>query len=301
MMPIAEKPKILIIDDQKVNLETLEQLLHSDYAIMTATDGDEGIRMALAKNPDLILLDLAMPDPNGYTVLKELKESAQTMHMPVIIFSGNDDIDAEEKSLLFGAADYLSKPLRPIVVKARIRTQIDNVRLRSEVARLDLSDMLTGIANLRSFEVRMKIEWAHAVREQLPLSLLFIDVDGFREYNDQFGHPQGDELLKEVARTLDGTIKRASDLVARIRGKLFGVLLWNTDEEAARVVASRVQDSIAEMVVPTISGTWTATTVSIGLAARVPEPGEKVDLLAKKALGNLSSARDRGGNRLVVE
>jgi diguanylate cyclase (GGDEF)-like protein len=296
----TQRPQVLVIDDQKVNLDTLTQLLRGEYEIRTTDNGDEGIRIARAEHPDLILLDILMPDPDGYTVLKELKESVSTQDIPVIIVSGSEEENAEERGLLLGAADYVLKPIRPIIVKSRIRTQLENARLRQEVARLDPSDPLTGLANLRSFEVRMKIEWAHAVREKAPLALLFIDVDGFRVYNDQFGHPQGDTLLKEVAKTLDNTIKRASDFLARIEGDLFGVLLWNSDNEAATIVASRIQDAIAEMVVPTISGAWTVATVSIGIASLEPQPGDEIETLAKRSLSSLSSAKDFGGNRLVV-
>jgi diguanylate cyclase (GGDEF)-like protein len=297
----TEKPRILAIDDQQVNLDTLKHLFHADYEVLTTNDGDEGIRLARALTPDLILLDILMPAPDGYTVLRELKESALTRDIPIIIISGSEEDDAEEKGLLLGAVDYIAKPIRPVVVKARIRTHLENARLRNEVARLDLNDVLTGIASMRNFEIRMKIEWAHAVREKAPLSLLFIEVDNFRVYNEQFGHPQGDELLKEVARTLSQTIKRASDLVARVRGKLFGVLLWNTDAQAATVVATKIQDAIAEMVVPTISNTWTATTASIGLASKIPEPMEKVESLAKEAINRLATAREAGGDRLMAE
>ncbi|MDR2197460.1 MAG: diguanylate cyclase [Coriobacteriales bacterium] len=295
------KPKVLIVDDQRFNLETLGQLLRSEYEILVADSGDEGIRLALAEHPDLILLDIMMPDPDGYTVLKELKESTSTRDIPVIVISGSDTAQAEEKGLLLGAIDYISKPIRPIIVKSRIRTQLENSRLRREVEALNLNDLLTGLPNLRSFEVRLKIEWAHAVREKAPLSILFIDIDDFRAYNDKFGHPQGDLLLKEVAGALAHTIKRASDFLARIEEDLFGVLLWNTDGQAAKIVVSRIQDAIAEMAVPTLSGSWTVATVSIGLAWQTPGPKDEIEPLLKQAISRLSLAQDDGGNRLVIE
>ena len=180
--------------------------------------GTRGSALALAQAeppPDLILLDVMMPGMDGYEVCRRLKGHAATANIPVLFVSSRDEEEDEARGLSLGAIDYIVKPIRPSIVQARVRNHLDLKRSRDLLQRLTTQDHLTGISNRRRFDDFLDMEWRRAAREQAPISLIAIDIDHFKAYNDHYGHPGGDQCLIEVARTLATCVTRPCDLVAR--------------------------------------------------------------------------------------
>jgi diguanylate cyclase (GGDEF)-like protein len=265
------KSGILVVDDEQSNILVLKKILSPEYTVFTAKSGEE-VPERIRKNlPDLILLDLVLPGIDGFEVLRRLKEDPETMNIPVIIISGLEDETDEEKGLLMGAVDYIIKPFKHTIILARVKTHLQIVRQIRMIERLGLVDPLTDIANRRCFDDRIIIEWRRAQRGHKSLAFLMMDIDKFKNYNDTWGHPQGDALLKSVARVFSAAARRSGDLAARIGGEEFGLLLTDTDLDAAIKIAEDIRAHVEQLIVPTADGkTETRVTVSIGAASCRP-------------------------------
>ena len=194
---------ILVVDDSPDNLQVLAAVLKQDFKVKVAINGERALALATAPEPpDLILLDVMMPGMDGYEVCTRLKQNPATARIPVLFVSSRDDEEDEAHGLSLGAIDYIVKPIRPSIVQARVRNHIELKRSRDLLERLTLQDHLTGIGNRRCFDDALDLEWQRAARAQAPLSLIAIDIDHFKAYNDHYGHPGGDQCLVQVARTL---------------------------------------------------------------------------------------------------
>ncbi|MCL2092820.1 MAG: diguanylate cyclase [Treponema sp.] len=298
-MDELKKHSILMVDDQQTNIDTLRAILEPDYIMYSANDGPSAIQAAEAYLPDLILLDIVMPQMDGYTVISRLKNSKVTQNIPVIFLTGLDSDREEEKGLDLGAADYIVKPFHLGNVKLRIKKQIETLVLLRSVERLSMIDQLTDLSNRRGFESRLNSEWARALREKAHLSILFIDVDKFKGYNDRFGHQQGDIALKALARVLSETLKRPGDFSARWGGEEFVALLTNTNLEGSINVAEQIRASIEEVKIPSVDDGASHITVSIGI--KTLEPGHKstVEEFIAAADSALYKAKESGRNRVA--
>ena len=261
----AKKNSLLIVDDEKSNILALTRILSQAYTIYAAKNGQDAIETAAEHMPDVILLDILMPEMDGYDVLAALKGSEKTRAIPVIIITGLDSPEDEEKGLALGAADYISKPFSPAIVKLRVQNQIQILNYIYTIKNLSLLDQLTGIANRRSFDERLRLEWGRAIRTETPISILILDLDNFKTYNDTYGHMQGDMLLQAVAKLFAHELKRAGDFIARWGGEEFIALLAHTDWGGALDVAERIRMHVEDAVIPLADGHATKTTVSIGI------------------------------------
>jgi diguanylate cyclase (GGDEF)-like protein len=294
--------RILVVDDERSNLMVLSGILSADYTIFTAKTGEEALSRVAEDPPDLILLDIILPGMDGFEVLRRLKESPDTRMIPVIIITDLHSDEDEERGLLLGAVDYIAKPFKNAIVIARVKTHIQIVHQFRMIERLGLIDPLTNIPNRRCFDDRMGIEWRRAVRERKLLSFLMMDVDKFKDYNDTWGHPQGDALLKAVSRIFTAAARRPGDLAARIGGEEFGVILPDTDLKAALKVAEDIRSRVERCRIPTADGkTETHTTVSIGAASLVPTADMLVSDFISTADRRLYAAKDGGRNRICSE
>jgi len=261
---------ILIVDDEKANIIALSHILSPTYDIYTSRNGQGAIEIAMEYLPSIILLDILMPGMDGYTVIEELKSNEKTRDIPVIFITGLDNAEDEKKGLSLGAADYISKPFNPAVVELRVLNQIKIVNQISLINKLSITDQLTGIPNRRSFDNQMEREWLRSAREKVPLSMMMIDVDSFKNYNDSFGHQQGDVALQTVATTMIKTLKRPADFVARWGGEEFAILLPNTATAGAVKIAEQIRKNVEQTPIPLLSGDITNATVSIGLHTMIP-------------------------------
>ncbi|MDR0877595.1 MAG: diguanylate cyclase [Treponema sp.] len=296
------KFSILVVDDEKSNLMMLNGILSKEYTVFTAKSGEDALCRVAEDPPDLILLDIILPGMDGFEVLKRLKGSPDTRGIPVIIITGLTTETDEEKGLLLGAVDYITKPFKNGIVIARIKTHLQIVRQIRLIERLGLVDPLTDIPNRRCFDDRLSIEWRRSIRDKKPISFMMMDVDKFKTYNDTWGHPQGDVLLTSISRIFSSAARRSGDLAARLGGEEFGVLLPDTDIAAALIVAEEIRSRVENLRIPTADGkTETKTTISIGVVSVVPDKNMLVADFISAADKRLYAAKDAGRNCICSE
>jgi len=294
------KNSVLIVDDENMDILSLSHILSPEYTIYAAKDGEKAIMAADKYMPDVILLDIIMPGMDGYTVLATLKKSDKTRDIPVIFISGLSNTADEEKGLSLGAADYIGKPFSPTIVKLRVHNQVKMLNQYRTIERLTMSDQLTEIFNRRGFDYRMNMEWIRAIRDNSVMSILMLDVDNFKVYNDTYGHQQGDVALQVVAQTIMQSLNRPGDIVARWGGEEFVVLLPNTDIKGALIVAERIRINISEIVVPCADGTKTKISVSVGVNRHEPNIGSFLENFISEADKALYRAKKTGKNRVCA-
>ena len=294
----SKKNSVLIIDDDKANIIALTSILSQDYTIFATKNGNDAIRIAKQYQPDVILLDILMPDMDGYETFSRLKSDEDTQLIPIIIVSGLSNVEHEEKGLNLGASDYISKPYTPLIVKLRVRNQIKIVNQLRLINHLSTTDQLTGIPNRRSFNIQVNKEWGRNMREQKPLSLLILDIDRFKAFNDTYGHQQGDEVLRLIATTLLDSLRRSSDFAARWGGEEFVVLLPGTDMNGALINAERIRENIEQTSVSISNGNGLTEglTVSIGVSTVIPTQDSSQNDLISQADRALYSAKEKGRN-----
>ncbi|GHT93443.1 hypothetical protein AGMMS49545_12750 [Betaproteobacteria bacterium] len=293
------KQTILIVDDEKTNLLALNKILSPDYAISLAKSGALALALAQEIKPDLILLDIMMPDMNGFEVLAKLKDTEITAHIPVIFVTGLESEQDEEKGFLLGAVDYIKKPFRGTIVKARVNTHLQIVRQMRIIENHSLTDALTGLPNRRRFDAHIRTEWRRAIRDKTPISFLMMDIDNFKTYNDTYGHPQGDKLLQAAAKIFMTATQRPDDLAARLGGEEFGLLLPDTDLEGAMQVAEKIRTSMEKSRIPTVNGSRvTHATLSIGAVSILPGTEDTIPTFLTLADNNLYAAKRTGRNRI---
>jgi diguanylate cyclase (GGDEF)-like protein len=250
--------------------------------------------------PDLILLDVLMPGIDGYEVCRMLKDDRLLADVPVIFTTGLDDHDAEAKGLSLGAIDYVTKPIHPIVLRARVRNHIELKRLRDQLAQMAVTDALTGLSNRRRLEQTLEVETARLARTSDWLSVLMIDIDFFKLFNDTYGHPAGDRCIAMVAAALSRAVRRASDLTARYGGEEFACVLPGSDPEAALMVAKEIHAQVHSLSIPHMGSTISScVTVSIGIASARCLPGMAAELWIGNADHQLYLSKSGGRNRIL--
>ncbi len=297
-MPDA-RPKILIVDDIPSNVHVLSRILRDDYDIYFATDGERALELVQARLPDLVLLDIMMPGMDGYEVCARIKSDPATHDIPVIFISAKSEVEDETRGLEVGAIDFITKPISPPIVKARVRNHLLLKRQADLLRSLSFLDGLTGIANRRRFDEAMAREWRRCGRSHQPVSLILLDVDHFKAYNDHYGHQAGDECLRAIADILAEQVNRAGDLIARYGGEEFIVLLPETGHEGAEQVAERLRLAVARQGIPHAhSPVAPHITISLGVATQVPTGTDTPDGLAQMADQLLYQAKRSGRNRV---
>ncbi|MDR0472542.1 MAG: diguanylate cyclase [Treponema sp.] len=299
----GQKNTLLIVDDEKSNLKLLTHILGEEYTIYTAANGASAVEKAKEFMPDLILLDILMHGMDGYETLSELKKCGKTQKIPIVFITGLGSSEDEEKGLSLEAADYISKPFSAMIVKLRVRNQIQMVNQLRTIERLSKIDQLTNIPNRRSFDERLHAEWNRSVREQQSISILILDVDKFKDFNDTYGHQNGDIALQTVAKILSRLSKRSSDFAARWGGEEFVILLPNTPLDAALDIAEKIRAAIENEEIPCVSNagnTITKITASIGVNTQVPAQADSIDAFISSADKALYAAKEAGRNRVTV-
>ena len=262
---------LLIVDDEKQNRLLLTELFGTTYKIIQAKNGVQALEKARQHRPDLILLDVLMPEMDGMGVLRELKRDDATRLIPVIFITALSSATDEENGLNLGAVDYISKPFHPPIVRVRVRNQLQLVHQQRLLEQSASLDGLTGIPNRRQFDATLLKEWHRCQRNQQPLSLIVADVDFFKKYNDALGHAAGDRVLQEVATTLRQAARRPGDLVARYGGEEFVLLLPETNATSAQALAEGLQQLLHSKALPhpdSSLGPW--LTMSMGGNTIVP-------------------------------
>jgi len=292
-------PTILLVDDEKTNLKILSDLLKSEAQIIVAKSGEQAISKASELKPDIILLDVIMPDMDGFAVIKALKNDSQTHVIPVIFITGLADVNFEEKGLQLGACDYIQKPFHAAIVRARVKLHLQLLKQRQMLERLALIDPLTEIANRRKFDEVLDAEWRYAMRKELNFSLAFIDVDFFKQYNDTFGHAQGDVVLGKVAQVVSRELRRPKDFVARHGGEEFIILLPDTSYAGAFDTLERCRIAIESLKIPHPESTTNGVlTISSGGITCNPKTLEGKNEILSHADELLYEAKRNGRNQV---
>ena len=322
---------ILLVDNNPYGLNHLTITLNEKgYQTKKALDGNKAINIAQEMPPDLILLDLETPPVNGYQVCSSLKDNDRTSKIPIIFVSDSHDQTDRVKAIEIGGVDYITKPFYLEEVIARIERQLEiqrlqqllqqqNILLQKEIERrikveialrqanqelhcLATIDNLTGIANRRQFDNYLEREWRRLARQQEPLSLILLDIDYFKRYNDSKGHQAGDNCLKKVASAIANVIQRPADLVARYGGEEFVVILPHTDLDGAVHIANKIQTAIRNLNLEhPLSDVSDIVTVSQGISSMIPFVESNPESLIYDADIALYNAKKQGRNQFCLQ
>jgi diguanylate cyclase (GGDEF)-like protein len=301
--PEGEKarPCLLLVDDEAYNLELLAEAFRDDYELLSAHEGAAAVEIANEKMPDLILLDVRMPGMDGYEVCRRLKREHRTSGIAIIFITGLTDVVDETKGLELGAIDYVGKPINATAVRARVSNQMRLKRAQDELTRLAATDPLTGLANRRRFDEMLAYEYARHLRSGTEFSLILMDIDYFKNYNDNYGHVCGDDCLRKVAQAIAGVMARATDLVARFGGEEFVFLLPETDLNGAFVFGEKIRKSISDLALPHhFSSVANHVTVSLGVVSVWQLPGRTISNIVAQADAQLYAAKAGGRNRVCA-
>jgi diguanylate cyclase (GGDEF)-like protein len=298
-MSVERKRRVLIVDDEPANVRVLAEVLGGAYELSFATSGAKALELAASSAPDLILLDVVMPGLDGYEVLRRLKMESATAGIPVIFVTAMSELDDEARGLELGAVDYITKPVSAPIVRARVRTHLELKAQRDLLERRAFLDGLTGIANRRRFDEELERRWRVAASRQQPLTLLLLDVDHYKQFNDNYGHGAGDECLRRVAAALDDCFDEAEGLAARYGGEEFvAIAAEGTGTEHAR----RVLEAVRALAIPHAhSSAGPHVSVSIGAVELVPQADASPRAAIEIADRLLYEAKQGGRNRVRFE
>jgi two-component system chemotaxis family response regulator WspR len=314
-------PVVLLVDDQRIVAEAIRRMLSAspDIAFHYCSEAEQAIPTAESVRPTTILQDLVMPGVDGFTQVERLREHAATQAVPIIVLSSREDPRDKSRAFSIGASDYLVKLPDPIELIARIRAHSKSFlaqlerdaayreleALHKELAeknevleRLSSLDGLTGIANRRRLDEAIDQEWRRARRDGSTLSLIMIDVDYFKKFNDHYGHLAGDDCLRQVAVSLTGGLHRPADLVARFGGEEFAVLMAATDADGTTHIAEKLRCAVETLAIPHArSEVASCVTISLGCATVRPVDVDDVSVLIARADAALYEAKKSGRNR----
>ena len=302
----SEPLGVLIVEDDREIREMVSLMVKGmGYSVITASTGKEGLTRLREQLVDIVLLDLMMPEMDGFEFCRVVRADPAFRDLHIIITSARDTLEDKVKGLELGAADYLTKPFSLTELQARIKVGERIVRYQKalkdqqdKLEHLAREDSLTGLANRRRFEERAQEELLRAQRYNHPLSVLMADLDHFKEINDTYGHPTGDIVLKEVARTLIEHC-RTSDLCARYGGEEFAILLPETELKEARKVAERLCKKVQQLSFPNTPNA-VRITASFGVSCLDYKMLQSLDELLEQTDRALYVAKRNGRNRVEV-
>jgi diguanylate cyclase (GGDEF)-like protein len=293
-------PTVLVADDDPTSIEIIARALKDIVAITFTTRGAEAVALARREQPELILLDVMMPDLDGIEVCRRLKADPHTRDIPVVFVSAAEDEAEESRGLLAGAIEYVAKPIRPALLAARVRNLLELGRRRDELAVTSPRDEVTGLHSRRGLEEALAVEWRRAARADRPLSVAVIEVDDLAPLEELYGQLAGKEHLRRIGAALAGAL-RPGDLLSRFADNRFAALLPETDERGAAAMVERMREAVKALdLQAAFAGRGSRATVSVGATsiapAEVPTPGD----LVTQALRRLEEAIRLGRNRAVV-
>lgn len=326
MLDLGSRPiMVMLVDDQPFVAETIRRQLMDDRDIdfHYCADPSQAIGTAEKVGPSVVLLDLVMPDIDGLTLCRFFRSHPATRDIPVIMLSSTEDAPVKAQAFAAGANDYLVKLPDKVELIARIRyhsnayinklqrddayralraSQMKLEELNMTLLKLANQDGLTGIANRRYFNERYQEEWARAARKKTNISLVMMDVDHFKNYNDSYGHIEGDTCLRRVAGAVGAVVNRPCDVIARYGGEEFIVVLPDTDFSGSNVVAEKMRMSVEGLEIPHSSSAISDhVTISLGAASTIPNHEMDPNVLVKLVDNCLYQAKRAGRNRVYTE
>lgn len=296
----TRRARLLVVDDQPVNIRLVHEILTGEHDVFVATSGALAISFCQKSPPDLVLLDVRMPGMDGLAVCRHLKANSETAGIPVMFVTGSGGADEENACWLAGGADFVTKPVNPLTLRHRVRAHLQLKFYVDALHAMAFADGLTGVANRRLLDERLAGEWRRCGRNEMPLALLMIDVDFFKRYNDSYGHQAGDSCLRRVAGALHANLSRPHDLLGRYGGEEFACILPDTDGRGASAIAQRLEAAVRALDIEhRASDVGPQVTVSIGIAALIPDRNGNEQALVRLADQALYAAKQGGRGRAV--
>ncbi len=261
---IGKNAQVLVVDDDEINIQIIKAAIDK-YSIHAIDNGNDAIEYCQTSPPDLVLLDIEMPNMDGFEVCHALKSDEVTADIPVIFITSHTSRDIEDKGWKAGCVDFIRKPISIGTTVNRINAQLTLKFMSDKLRSFAYQDGLTALNNRRHFDMFLDTQIKLAKRNQTPLGLLMIDIDKFKQFNDTYGHLAGDDCLKEVARAIEYSANRPTDFSSRYGGEEFSVVLPNTDREGVAKVANAISTNVREIDLEATIGIDASITVSIGV------------------------------------
>lgn len=323
-----EKVDILIVDDKKENHLVMESVLtDKELNLVKALSGEEALKLCLSHSFAVILMDVQMPGMDGFEAASLLRSIEKTKHIPIIFVTA---ISKEQKSIFkgyeVGAVDYLFKPFDPIILRSKvnifkemylqrrlIEKQAEELAVKVEelnrmeeekqfLESISMEDSLTQTYNRRGYERLFNMHWKNCARYHLPLSIILLDMDHFKNYNDHYGHVSGDEVLKDVSNVLMNSLLRSEDFVGRFGGEEFIIILPNTPLDGALLVADRINNELAKLnILHEYNDDFRRVTVSMGITMAMPSQSLSPIQIIDQADELLYKAKNSGRNRYMYK
>jgi len=293
------KPHVLVVEDDSAIRTVIAALLSANYDVTAVGTGGEGLAAAAKSTPDLVLLDVGLPDMDGFEVCRRMKEqNERSSAIPVIFLTGHASAADEVEGFKAGGIDYVAKPVKPEVLLARVKNHVELKRKSDALEKLARLDGLTGLPNRRTFDAAANREWRRLARTCEPLAVILLDVDHFKQYNDTYGHGAGDDCLRKVANAAEAALQRPADMIARYGGEEFVALLPTTKLDGAMAVAEAIREAVASLgIAHSKSSAGDHVTVSLGVASMVPLAEQSITLLLEAADTQLYAAKGGGRNQ----
>lgn len=292
--------QILLVEDDPVNIGIILECLSNQYQLFIAKTREKALQVLQRKEIDLVLLDINLPDGNGFEICKELIDNKQTYgELSVVFMTGMDNPADEARGIELGARDYITKPINGTVLNARIELQIQLIRQTELLSNLARIDGTTEVNNRRAFDDQLKNEWHRSMRDSQPISLCLLDIDFFKQYNDTYGHPAGDHCLKSLAKSLSSSFKRSADFVARYGGEEFAIIINKADYQIATRLMNTALEAFIALEIPHSGSTVSKfVTFSAGICSTFPAHAGSYEALLKQADQALYKAKHSGRARV---
>ena len=292
--------KILVVDDQPINIQTIYNILADDYVILAATSGTDAIQVCRENPPDLVLLDVLMPGMTGLELCQLLKSEAETKDIPVIFVTSYNQQHEEDECWRSGGIDFITKPVNPMTLKNRVKAHL-TLKLQNDILlNMVYIDGLTSIFNRRYFDTHLEKINKQVTRSKNDTAVLLVDIDYFKLFNDNYGHVNGDDTLRSVAITISDTILRPADFVARYGGEEFVVVLPECDLKSGEIIAERIRAAVFDKKMQHEHSLHQFVSVSIGVSSVLTSIKNKRSV-TEDADANLYLAKDKGRNRVNSE
>jgi diguanylate cyclase (GGDEF)-like protein len=297
---MTARPHLLIVDDQPANVRVMAEALREGYELFFATSATRALEIVAGGGIELVLLDVVMPDLDGFEVCRRLKADERTSRIPVIFVTAREEVGDEARGFAVGAVDYIAKPIQPPIVQARVRTHLELKRTRDLLESLASIDAITGIANRRRFDAVLEAEWNRCARSHSSFTLAIADVDFFKLFNDTYGHMRGDECLRGVAQALSSVARRPGDLAARYGGEEFGLIFPETESASALSLLQWLLAAVEALAIPHgASSAAPQVSVSVGAVTLKPLPDGHPSAALEDADRLLYEAKQAGRHRAV--
>lgn len=289
--------KVLVVDDDEIARLTLEAMLEEYFDVTTLSDSSQVLAQCAAEVPDLIVLDVNMPHISGLEVCKELKQSALLEQVPVVFVTGTYDTQSQNACWEAGASDFIGKPVAASTLIHRTQNHLENKLRLEALIKLTYKDSLTGLYNRHYLDEEVVNSLRQSMRESRPFSVLMIDIDLFKQYNDHYGHPQGDECLKQVAQVLQQSLRRPHDVAVRFGGEEFLVIMPYTDASGCEFICKQIMNNLSAANLKHDYSPFSRVTVSIGATTSNQSAEVALETLIADADQALYDAKRAGRNR----